>query len=343
VNKEWHAKNRMAPRANLSDRARWHQRHAAACGCRPIPAKVSEAIAQLAEAAERRRRLRRLKDLNVLPDVSGPSASSGQVSVRVRGEPHARGRGELVRIRASVEHRNGEERNVELALRVRTMRVGGQYREFAGEMPHEEQLIVSAIRPLVFTYRRDGREVEKIVADSPAWQANDTRALIEVEPGRWQSDRPAMARVYTFSEAFDGETQVGPLRILGTFAATEADGPVLNVAVVGGAAQRIVSIEGELAHPALGRLPVRLRPGEGVYRLNPDLWLRARLPVGVEGPEVFILTLRSWEHVNRDRSRIVSQLLPPNEILLPTDWTPWVAAPLKPRRPGPVTQRGGAR
>ena len=55
TNAGWHAKNRMPPGAKMDERIRWHLAHAKACGCRPIPASVAEAIQeQTGRAASRR-------------------------------------------------------------------------------------------------------------------------------------------------------------------------------------------------------------------------------------------------------------------------------------------------
>jgi len=40
LNRAWHEKNRMPPRASRPARLAWHRRHAKACGCRPIPASL---------------------------------------------------------------------------------------------------------------------------------------------------------------------------------------------------------------------------------------------------------------------------------------------------------------
>jgi hypothetical protein len=50
INAGWHVKNPMPRGAKMDERIRWHLAHAKACGCRPIPARVAEAI------RERRRR-----------------------------------------------------------------------------------------------------------------------------------------------------------------------------------------------------------------------------------------------------------------------------------------------
>ena len=40
LNKTWHAKNRMPPKATVQQRIAWHLAHRKHCGCRPIPAKL---------------------------------------------------------------------------------------------------------------------------------------------------------------------------------------------------------------------------------------------------------------------------------------------------------------
>jgi hypothetical protein len=44
INREWHAANRMPPNASRSERLRWHERHAKACGCRPIPRSLQGVV-----------------------------------------------------------------------------------------------------------------------------------------------------------------------------------------------------------------------------------------------------------------------------------------------------------
>jgi hypothetical protein len=57
LNKDWHARNRMPINASLAQRVAWHRAHARACGCRPMPAMIAEAIE--AGAARTRARKRR--------------------------------------------------------------------------------------------------------------------------------------------------------------------------------------------------------------------------------------------------------------------------------------------
>ena len=37
MNKEWHAKNRMPPKATLKQRIHWHSEHQKHCDCREVP------------------------------------------------------------------------------------------------------------------------------------------------------------------------------------------------------------------------------------------------------------------------------------------------------------------
>jgi hypothetical protein len=41
LNKAWHEKHRMPPRATMEQRIAWHLEHRKHCGCRPIPAKLA--------------------------------------------------------------------------------------------------------------------------------------------------------------------------------------------------------------------------------------------------------------------------------------------------------------
>ena len=40
LNAEWHASHRMPTNPSRAQRVAWHSEHAAACGCRPIPANL---------------------------------------------------------------------------------------------------------------------------------------------------------------------------------------------------------------------------------------------------------------------------------------------------------------
>lgn len=42
MNKEWHAKNPMPPKATTDQRIKWHIKHREHCGCRPVPEKLAE-------------------------------------------------------------------------------------------------------------------------------------------------------------------------------------------------------------------------------------------------------------------------------------------------------------
>jgi hypothetical protein len=37
MNKQWHAENRMPPKATLEQRIRWHKEHQKHCACREVP------------------------------------------------------------------------------------------------------------------------------------------------------------------------------------------------------------------------------------------------------------------------------------------------------------------
>ena len=44
INAKWHAAHPMPKPATLEQRVKWHQAHAKACGCRPVPASVQAAM-----------------------------------------------------------------------------------------------------------------------------------------------------------------------------------------------------------------------------------------------------------------------------------------------------------
>jgi hypothetical protein len=52
LNAKWHAGHPMPERATLAQRVRWHQLHARACGCRPMPKTV---VAELARREQTKR------------------------------------------------------------------------------------------------------------------------------------------------------------------------------------------------------------------------------------------------------------------------------------------------
>jgi len=37
MNKEWHARNKMPPKATLEQRIKWHNEHRQRCACREVP------------------------------------------------------------------------------------------------------------------------------------------------------------------------------------------------------------------------------------------------------------------------------------------------------------------
>lgn len=45
MNQAWHKEHPLPKRATLDQRIAWHTEHARACGCRPIPESVTNAIA----------------------------------------------------------------------------------------------------------------------------------------------------------------------------------------------------------------------------------------------------------------------------------------------------------
>jgi hypothetical protein len=51
LNREWHAANRMPPKATQDQRVAWHRAHAEACGCRPIPESLRKLIKRPASLA----------------------------------------------------------------------------------------------------------------------------------------------------------------------------------------------------------------------------------------------------------------------------------------------------
>jgi len=54
MNVTWHAKHPMPKRASLDQRIRWHLAHARACGCRPIPRSIAQALRARGQAVPRR-------------------------------------------------------------------------------------------------------------------------------------------------------------------------------------------------------------------------------------------------------------------------------------------------
>jgi hypothetical protein len=46
MNKKWHSEHPMPKKPDLSQRIEWHNAHAKACACRPIPKSVRDAIAK---------------------------------------------------------------------------------------------------------------------------------------------------------------------------------------------------------------------------------------------------------------------------------------------------------
>jgi hypothetical protein len=54
LNRSWHEKHPMPPKATLEVRAAWHQEHAEQCGCRPIPKSVADYLGDKTSAAGKR-------------------------------------------------------------------------------------------------------------------------------------------------------------------------------------------------------------------------------------------------------------------------------------------------
>jgi hypothetical protein len=53
MNRTWHQRHPMPPRATFEERCLWHEKHAKACACRPVPRSlepfVGEAVRRLAD------------------------------------------------------------------------------------------------------------------------------------------------------------------------------------------------------------------------------------------------------------------------------------------------------
>ena len=47
VNAEWHGEHRMPGNPTREQRVKWHSEHAAACGCRPVPAGLKAEVREL--------------------------------------------------------------------------------------------------------------------------------------------------------------------------------------------------------------------------------------------------------------------------------------------------------
>lgn len=45
TNKAWHAQHPMPKNPTLAQRLAWHQAHATACACRPVPPAIARLIA----------------------------------------------------------------------------------------------------------------------------------------------------------------------------------------------------------------------------------------------------------------------------------------------------------
>jgi hypothetical protein len=44
MNKDWHAKNPMPPKATLEQRIHWHREHLKHCACREVPKSLAAYI-----------------------------------------------------------------------------------------------------------------------------------------------------------------------------------------------------------------------------------------------------------------------------------------------------------
>jgi hypothetical protein len=54
MNARWHERNPMPRPATLEQRVSWHVAHAAACGCRPIPATLVTELKRRGRSVSRR-------------------------------------------------------------------------------------------------------------------------------------------------------------------------------------------------------------------------------------------------------------------------------------------------
>jgi hypothetical protein len=55
MNKQWHAENKMPPKASLEQRIQWHREHQLHCACREVPRSVAAARPDLFAPAKSRR------------------------------------------------------------------------------------------------------------------------------------------------------------------------------------------------------------------------------------------------------------------------------------------------
>ncbi len=55
INAAWHRANPMPRNAKLDQRIAWHLAHAAACGCRELPAKLKDEMTKRGIAVPERR------------------------------------------------------------------------------------------------------------------------------------------------------------------------------------------------------------------------------------------------------------------------------------------------
>ena len=83
INKAWHRAHRMPARATTAQRLRWHQAHAKACGCRPMPAS-----------------LQRMATKGAAPPKRMATARSAAVNPKAEPKRQRGGTGTLARLRA---------------------------------------------------------------------------------------------------------------------------------------------------------------------------------------------------------------------------------------------------
>lgn len=57
MNADWHRDHRLARNARIGERVAWHLEHEKACGCRPIPERIHQAIRKDAREKDKSRRV----------------------------------------------------------------------------------------------------------------------------------------------------------------------------------------------------------------------------------------------------------------------------------------------
>jgi hypothetical protein len=53
MNKAWHERNAMPKNATFEQRVAWHERHAASCACRKMPASIAAELARRTRAKKK--------------------------------------------------------------------------------------------------------------------------------------------------------------------------------------------------------------------------------------------------------------------------------------------------